>query len=427
MIINEAKWIRQNNKKFCPLLRNKLLNWCKPIRFVPCFLQKIIKGIIQPFRKVPVIVQLEDGYTEITVNSLATISGFHIKKSLPIINSFSTKINEKGLKKLVECKHVKKIWYDAEVKVVLDLASKTVNSPSLWNNNVTGENITVAILDTGIYNHPDLQGRIIGFKDCINKKKSPYDDNGHGTHVAGDVASNGSKSNNRYRAPAPEANLVGVKVLNRLGHGNLSVVIEGIDWCIKHKNSLGIRIINMWLGSKAIQSYSEDPVCEAVEKAWKSGIIVCVAAGNEGPESQTINSPGIDPMVITVGATDDMNTVSINDDNVANFSSRGPTIDGLDKPDIVAPGTDVISLRSPVSFLDKQSKSSRIGQWYLSLSGTSMATAICCGVIAQILQIHSDMSPDDIKNLIKSKANTLHLNPHIQGEGIIDAEKSIKS
>lgn len=427
MILKEVNWIRQNRKKFCPTLRKQALDWYRPIRFVPCFLQKFFKKIIQPFRKVPVIVQAEQYCDELTINSLAASSGCPIKKRLSIINSFSTRVNVKTLEKLVTCKQVKKIWYDSEIKAVLDIASQTVNSHSLWDTNITGKNVVVAVLDTGIYEHPDLLDRIIAFKDLVNQKNSPYDDNGHGTHVAGDIASNGSQSNYSYRAPAPEANLIGVKVLNKIGSGSLSVVIEGIQWCIEKKDSLGIDIINMSLGSQATQSYSEDPVCQAVEAAWKSGIVVCVAAGNEGPESQTIGSPGIDPMIITVGAIDDINTPSTSDDQIASFSSRGPTIDSLIKPDVVSPGTNIVSLRSPGSFLDKQNKNSRVGKWYTSLSGTSMATPICCGVVAQILQIHNNLSPEEIKTLLVSTANTLNLDGNIQGAGVIDAKKAIET
>lgn len=427
MILNEVNWIRQNRKKFCPHLRRQALDWYRPIRFVPCFLQKVVKKIIQPLRKVPVIVQVEQYCDELSINTLTASSGCKIKKRLPLIHSFCTTVNVENLEKLVKSKQVKKIWYDAEVKAVLDTASQTVNAHSLWDTGITGKNVVVAVLDTGIYEHPDLADRIIAFKDLVNQKSSPYDDNGHGTHVAGDIASNGSQSNYTYRAPAPEAHLIGVKVLNKMGSGSLSVVIEGIQWCIENKDALGINIMNMSLGSQAIQSYSEDPVCQAVEIAWKSGIVVCVAAGNEGPETQTISSPGIDALIVTVGATDDINTISTNDDQIANFSSRGPTIDGLIKPDVVSPGTSIVSLRSPGSFLDKQNKGSRVGEWYTTLSGTSMATPICSGVVAQILQIHNHLSPDEVKTLLISTAYTLNLEPNIQGAGVIDAKKAVES
>lgn len=280
--------------------------------------------------------------------------------------------------------------------------------------------------DTGIYNHPDLTDRIIAFKDLVNQKAEPYDDNGHGTHVAGDIAASGEMSGYKYRAPTPEAGLVGVKVLNKIGSGSLSVVIEGIQWCIKNKEALGIRVINMSLGSDARQSYIDDPVCQIVEKAWKSGIVVCVAAGNSGPESGSIGSPAIHPEIITVGALDDMNTLNTEDDNVAEFSSRGPTNDGIVKPDVVAPGAKIISLRSPGSLLDKQNKDSRVDKWYTSLSGTSMATPICSGIVAQMLQQNSALTPNQVKARLMETATVLpNLDPNTQGAGVINIEKAV--
>ena len=426
MFLKEANWIRQNRKKFCPNLRKHALDWYRPIRFVPCFLQKPLKKVIQPFRKVPVIIQTEESCGVLNVSSLADSLGCKVKRDLPIISGFSTKVNVKTLERLAESNQIKKIWHDREVKAVLDTASKAVNSSLLWEDDFTGKNVGIAVIDTGIYDHPDISGRIVGFKDLISGKIDPYDDNGHGTHVAGDIASSGISSNYKYKGPAPEANLIGVKVLSKMGSGSLSVVIQGIQWCIENKDTFGINIINMSLGSQATQSYSQDPVCQAVETAWKAGIVVCVAAGNEGPENRTIASPGIDPLIITVGATDDMNTSTILDDEIAYFSSRGPTIDGLVKPDIVSPGTNIISLRSPGSYLDKQTADSRVGEYYTSLSGTSMATPVCCGVVAQILEANKNLTPDEIKTILTASANTLNLEPNTQGAGVIDAKKAVE-
>jgi serine protease AprX len=305
------------------------------------------------------------------------------------------------------------------------VASPTVQAPPLWNAGFTGKGIVVAVVDTGIYEHPDLAGRIVAFKDLVNQQIRPYDDNGHGTHVAGDIASNGSQSNFLYRGPAPEAGLVGVKVLDKNGSGLLSTVIDGIQWCIDNRETTGIRVLNLSLGSPATESYTGDPLCQAVEKAWDSGIVVCAAAGNEGPEPRTISSPGIHPGIITVGAMNDMNTTSSGDDRVADFSSRGPTIDDLTKPDVLAPGVNIISLRAPGSTLDKQNKQSRVGTWYSSLSGTSMATPVCAGVVAQLLQANGSLTPDRVKaRLVETALKLDDLDPNTQGAGVINAQKA---
>jgi serine protease AprX len=343
-----------------------------------------------------------------------------------LINSFTAKVNAKTMEKLVSDRSVKKIWLDGTIKAVLDVASPIVGAPAVWERSVTGKEIGVAVLDTGIYPHPDLAGRITAFKDLVGKKVSAYDDNGHGTHCAGDIASDGSKSDELYRGPAPECNLIGVKVLDRLGSGSLSTVIEGIQWCIDNKERYGIRVISMSLGSTASQTYKEDPVCQAVEKAWNSGIVVCVAAGNEGPESRTVSSPGIDPKVITVGAIDDKNSAKFNDYVVADYSSRGPTIDNLVKPDVLCPGTNIISLRSPNSTLDLSNKSARVGNDYVSLSGTSMATPVCAGIVALMLEANDKLKPDEVKEILKKNARPLPgLTDFDQGDGLADAKKCV--
>lgn len=183
----------------------------------------------------------------------------------------------------------------------------------------------------------------------------------------------------------------------------------------------------MSLGSTATQSYKDDPVCMAVEKAWNSGIVVCIAAGNEGPQNNTIASPGIDPYVITVGAIDDKNSTNFADFSIASFSSRGPTIDNIVKPDLLCPGTNIISLRSPNSTIDKQYKNARVGSHYISLSGTSMATPVCSGLVALMLEAKNTLVPDDVKKALMNKGRLLPgLTNNDQGSGLADIEESIK-
>ena len=169
---------------------------------------------------------------------------------------------------------------------------------------------------------------------------------------------------------------------------------------------------------------------QIVEEACAAGIVVCVAAGNEGPESSTIASPGISDEVITVGALDDRDTIDRSDDEIASFSSRGPTIYGITKPDIVAPGVNIVSLRSPNSYLDKVSKSSRIENDYFVLSGTSMATPICAGVVALLLEQNPNLTHYDVKRMLKSGADGDIFNvteSNIYGAGYINGENSVPS
>ncbi len=425
MIIKEVQWIRQNKKKFSPGMVRMAMQWYRPVKFLPCFMQGTVRKVLQPVRRVPVIVQVADENDGVTMKTVASGCKCKIGKNLPMLHSFSAKVTEKKLKSLAEHGKVTRIWHDTQMKAVLNIAVPAIGSNLLWDTGVTGKNVVVAVLDTGIYEHPDLKGRIIAFKDLVNKKTAPYDDNGHGTHVAGDIASDGSQSGRQYRGPAPEAKLVGVKVLDKLGGGPLSTVIEGLQWCIDNKDRLKIRVINVSLGVEASASYADDPACLAVEEAWKAGIVVCVAAGNDGPGRHTIGSPGIDPLVITVGASDDEDTIAVADDKIADFSSRGPTIDDLTKPDILSPGTNIVSLRAPGAWLDKQNEGTKVDNNYVSFSGTSMASPVCCGVIAQMLQVDGTLTPDEIKKLLTSTAASLNMDPNMQGAGIINAQKAV--
>lgn len=195
--------------------------------------------------------------------------------------------------------------------------------------------------------------------------------------------------------------------MNKQGSGTLADIIEGVEWCIQYNEdnpNEPIDIISMSLGGDALRydNEQEDPLVRAVDEAWNAGIVVCVAAGNSGPDPQTIASPGVSEKVITVGALDDNNTANSDDDTVASFSSRGPTVYGKEKPDILAPGVNIISLRSPNSYIDKLQKSSRVGSQYFTMSGTSMATPICAGIAALILQQNPDLTPDEVKELLKT-------------------------
>jgi len=267
-------------------------------------------------------------------------------------------------------------------------------------------------------------------------KTSPYDDCGHGTHVAGIIAGNGKMSNGQYKGVAPEANLVGVKVLDNTGGGRSSDVIAGIQWVVQNKATYNIKVINLSLGAPATQSYATDPLSQAAEAAWDAGLVVVAAAGNNGPEPGTINTPGINAHIITVGAVDDRGTVDTGDDVIAGFSSRGPTIDGLTKPDLVAPGVNITSLAADTSYLPKKNSGSRgkpgkalqaitqskpqqttIFDYYVTMSGTSMATPMAAGTAALLLEQNPNWTPDEVKKQMMGTAVDMGFAPNEQGAG----------
>jgi serine protease AprX len=311
--------------------------------------------------------------------------------------------------------HVRKVWSDIKVKALLDVAVPSVGGAAVQEMGLTGKDVTVAVIDTGIAPHPDLlypTSRIVGWNDLVKGRPLPYDDNGHGTHIAGIIAGNGILSRGKYKGMAPEARLVGIKVLDRDGSGNTSDVITALEWCIANRETYNIKVINLSLGSAA-QSFSrEDPLCRAVEAAWRQGMVVCVAAGNDGPNLRTINTPGISPSAITVGNLNDHNTTETEDDQISESSSRGPTVDSLMKPDILAPGTNIVSLG--------------VRRGYRTLSGTSMATPMVSGAAAQIYQKWADLKPNEVKNVLIRNARRLGSQSNFGGSGALRLEEIFK-
>lgn len=351
-------------------------------------------------------------------------------KELPIIDAKVVRLPLGALGQIASHHHIHRVHLDRTLHTLLDYAAPTIGTPQEWGNGLSGKDVTIAIIDTGIYPHPDLvtpANRIIGFYDAVQGKTEPYDDNGHGTHVAGCAAGAGMTSEGKYRGPAYEASLVGVKVLNARGQGSVSDIIDGVQWCLQNKDKYGVRILSLSLGGPASESYRNDPLCQALEKAWKAGLTVFVAAGNEGPGAGTIGTPAIHPVLVTVGATDDRNSISETDDAVASFSSRGPTIDGLVKPDIVTPGVNIISLRSPGSTLDKAYPQRRVDEQYFSLSGTSMATPICAGAAALLIQAKPTATPDEVKTALLAGAKDLFHSPNEAGKGYADLPGALKA
>jgi len=319
----------------------------------------------------------------------------------------------------------KKIMYPEKridaVKEVLDLQR-------LWDEGITGKGITIAVVDTGIYPHPDTKGRILAFKDFVNGRDDvPYDDNGHGTHVSGCCAGNGEKAEGHFKGPAPEANLVGVKVLSGQGSGSMAGIIKGIQWCIDNKDKYNIRVMNLSLGGPSNLKEKDDLVSLAIKRAADAGIVPLIAAGNSGPSKFTIGTPGNTSEALTVGAYDDKNTAEKSDDTMAFFSSRGPTTrDGVTKPDIASPGVQIVALRSPGSMIDKENVP-HLGDYYVLLSGTSMATPVMAGVVADMLQANPNLSPAEVKEIVMKTAHQLKdASPTMQGAGLTDPYAAVQ-
>jgi serine protease AprX len=292
----------------------------------------------------------------------------------------------------------------------------------LWAAGDTGSGVNVAVLDTGIDALPDFAGRLVGGVD-LSGGGNPFEDSyGHGTFVAGLVAGDGASSNGAYTGEAPGAGLVSVKVAGASGMTDLATVIAGVGWTIDNQQALHIGVLNMSLGYEPIESTALDPVDIAVEKAWNDGIVVVTSAGNAGPFNGTILSPGDDPLVVTVGALDDLAQPDVADDVMANFSSVGPTNpDGWFKPDLVTSGRSVVSLAAPGSTVYDENPGSLVGSGNFVGSGTSFAAAITSGAAALLLEQHPSDTPDMVKAaLLGSTLPGPVGNPVVDGHGALD-------
>lgn len=429
MDIQELNWLRSSSAKLDPELRTRLFACYRAVSKVPCFLQRLYQRLGQKYQRFPVIIQFAPVRDKTAVKELHTTIAQYNKAidDLTIINSFATSLPLAAIKELTENPLITRISLDRDIGTLLNVAVPAIQANSHWNKKYTGEGVTIAVMDTGIYPHPDFllpRKRLLAFKDFVKNKTAPYDDNGHGTHCAGAAAGNGYSSVGKYCGPAYDAGIVAIKILNKMGTGKTSNAIKGVEWVLANRQKYKIRIVSLSFGYKATISYREDPLCQALEKAWNAGLVVCTAAGNDGPAPQTINSPGIHPTFITVGAFDDKNSIDGSDDEVADFSSRGPTIDGLTKPDLLFPGSNIVSARAKGSYLDKLPGNKTIDDWYLSFSGTSMATPICAGVIAQLLEANPMLTPQEVKEKLRQSCTKVGTaDGNTQGSGFIDCRK----
>ncbi len=376
---------------------------------------------------IDVIVTFDTQPTETGLTTLQnTVGRFSVKSQWSIIPGIAASLTPSQITRLAQMPGIAKIEYDAPVYATLNTATSWFGvqkartdwgvtgdldgSPTAYSKN----DVVVAVIDTGIDpNHMDLDGgKIIGWKDYVNSRTTPYDDNGHGTHCAS-IATGTGDANSAYKGVAPGAALVGVKVLNSAGSGSMSTVTNGINWAVTNKATYGIKIISLSLGTSG-SSDGTDATSVACNNAVDQGIIVCVAAGNAGPKKYTIGSPGAAEKVITVGAFAD---VGHNGFYIAYFSSRGPTADGRTKPDVCAPGYKIMAARAGTT------------NGYIEYSGTSMATPFMAGVAALMIDANPSETPTQIKSILST--TSIDFGPTGKdidfGWGRLDAYAAIKA
>lgn len=386
-----------------------MLNNNKYIRTCP-FIQSVINSSRND--TIPVIISLKNkkAYTKSDVSTLTK----QIKYELPIVNGFACNMTVQQIRKFSTHEDIDFISYDCKIHTIVNKAGKTIGLDKISPLPYTGKGVTVAIIDTGITTHKDLtypSNRIIGFKDIINNKYKPYDDNGHGTHIAGLVASNGASSKGKYKGIAPEANILAIKALDYEGNGKVSDILSAIQWVIQTKNTFNTKILNLSLGTAAQHSERFDPLVKAANKAIESGLIVITAVGNNGPNPKSILSPSISRYVISVGACDDRRYSESGLITIPPFSSRGPTRDRVKKPDLLAPGVEIVSLSNTDS------------SGYSSLTGTSMSAPIVSGAVALMIQEKPDMTHFEVKKRLMESCTKIGAKPYDEGAGILSLSK----
>jgi serine protease AprX len=304
-----------------------------------------------------------------------------------------------------------------------------------------GQGVTVAVVDSGFSSNLDFQvyggggARVVAAADMVSTPPDTNDGYGHGTHVGGIIAGNGNQSNGARTGVAPGANLVNVKVADANGMSYASDLVDGLQWIYNNRVTYNIKVVNISMNSTVAESYQTSPINAAVEILWFNGIVVVVSAGNSG--AGTLYPPANDPFVITVGATDDMGTVSLSDDTVASFSAYGLTEDGFAKPDLVAPGRNILSLlASTNASAYTEHPDNRVDTYLFRMSGTSMSAPMVSGAVALLLQNEPGLNPDQVKYRLMETANNswactpnscLLFESGSYGAGYLDIYAAIKS
>jgi serine protease AprX len=388
---------------------------------------------------VNLIVRARPGAVREAVRAV-THAGGVVTKDLPIVNGFAAVVPASEIADIAGVAGIYTLTLDRKVTVAEgenpsspnSVYRKVVRADDVNNAGYKGQGMTVAVIDTGITEVADLSGRIVevsngglfdGTSPCKNfsGESTCNDSYGHGTFIAGIIAGNGAASGGTWKGIAPQAKLLSVKIAGRSGAADVSTLLAALQWVVSYRSTYNIRVLNLSLGTNGTQSYRTDPLNYAVQQAWDAGIVVVVSASNLGPQPGTISKPGDDPWVITVGATDDRGTPGLGDDQLPNFSSRGPTAaDGVAKPDVAAPGGHIVSLRAPGSEIDTQFPNYIDGA-YRKGSGTSMSAAVVSGTAALMLQKNPSWTPNRVKYALASTTRAAASDdPMAVGSGVVN-------
>jgi serine protease AprX len=387
-----------------------------------------------------VIVQTTGPDAVADVREAAVALGASIKSDLPVIDGFSASIPASALTRLAHTAGVRAITKNTvgrfeelsyDEATTASAFAKTSGATAAWGAGNLGEGVGVAVLDTGVAPMKDFAGRLVHGPD-LSGEGTLVDTDGHGTVMAGAIAGSGADSisnpGGAFTGVAPKATVVAVKVAGRNGVVDVSTVLQAMHWISAYKDQFNIRVLNLSWGTASKQDPAVDPLNYAVERLWKQGIVVVVAAGNSGPNSGTITKPGDDPMVLTVGAYDDKQNTDPSDDVMNAWSSRGPTPTGLAKPDVVASGRYIIASRAYGSRIEAENPKALQAPSYIRGSGTSQAAAVTSGVVALLLKARPELTPDQVKAILKGTAVPIGTKtPNDQGAGRISLAAALSS
>ncbi len=353
-------------------------------------------------------------YDYIRLKNILLHYKIEILNEYQFIKSFRILADKKQISLLSNMTQVKFISSVSKASVLMQISKKILG---IENCSLTGKNLTVAFIDTGIYEHGDFvvgEKRIKYFKDFINGKEICYDDNGHGTFVAGVCCGNGALSCGKYSGIAPQANIVSLKALNGLGEASADKILNAMEWVYNNHRQYNIKVVCMSFGSEPLGF--NDPIMAGADALWQEGIVVVAAAGNSGPEYQTIKSPGVSSKIITVGGFDDNRLSQEEFDEhyfeIAEFSSRGPAFQRF-KPDLIAPSVDIVSCGREKP--------------YVTLSGTSVATPMIAGCALLLLEKEPYLKPNDVKRKLLTCCKPISYNKNLEGNGYPILNKIIRS
>ena len=397
---------------------------------------------------VPIIVQLTPSFFTRNAHFQDESSPAN-KNALPLINAYRARLTAAQIRLLSSSPDVDYVTLDVPIRSSSDLEGDghwngspflaSIGADQLGTAGYSGDGVTVAVFDSGIQGHPDLEtSRIVAAVDFTSgsavRLQDSSDRYGHGTAIAGIIGGTGKASQGTYAGVAPAVSFVDVRVVGEDGTGLTSNLVKAIEWVIEHKQVYGIDVANLSVGHPPVESYQTDPLCQAAQKLVAAGIVTVASAGNTGKTEQhpkiwgAINSPANDPTVIAVYPVNTRGTATRDDDTSTSYGSRGPSYpDRIFKPDLAAPGNAIPSLLAKGSTIDVNHFSLQISEHYIELSGASMATAFVTGSIALLLEAHPELSPSLVKLLLLRSATGLQ-QAHIleQGHGLLNSAAAVR-